>query len=92
MHAALSDIVIWEECSAPGTLLCVGMKVRAKYVDDEYSDDGDDTDDEFDNAMIRKVNDDQTFDVVFNDDDFNDNDDDPRKMCHTPTRYPHTNV
>ena len=81
MHAALPDIVIWEECSAPGTLLCVGMKVRAKYVDDEYSDDydeysddDDDTDDEFDNATIRKVNDDQTFDVVFNDDDH-----DPRK-------------
>jgi hypothetical protein len=73
MHAALPDI-IWEECSAPGTLVCVGMKVRAKYVDDEYSDDDDDTDDEFDNATIRKVNDDQTCDVVFNDDDH-----DPRK-------------
>ena len=73
MHAALPDIV-WEECSGPGTLVCVGMKVRAKYVDDEYSDDDDDTDDEFGNATIRKVNDDQTFNVVFNDDDH-----DPRK-------------
>ena len=63
MHAALPDIV-WEECTAPRTLLLsVGREVYAKYVDDEYSDDGDDTDDEFDNAMIRKVNDDQTFDV-----------------------------
>ena len=69
MHAALSDIVIWEECSAPGTLLCVGMKVRAKYVDDEYSDDDDDTDAEFCNAMIQKMNDDQTLDVVFDNGD-----------------------
>ena len=80
MYVSLPDIV-WEECSAPGTLVCVGMKVRAKYVDDEYSDDydeysddDDDTDDEFEIATIRKVNDDQTFDVVFNDDDH-----DPRK-------------
>ena len=92
MHAALSDIVIWEECSAPGTLLCVGMKVRAKYVDDEYSDDGDDTDDEFDNAMIRKVNDDQTFDVVLMTMILMTMMMIQEKMCHTPTRYPHTNV
>ena len=66
MHAALPDIV-WEECSAPapGTLRCVGMKVRAKYVDDEYSDDDDDADAEFYNATIQKLNDDQTLDVVF---------------------------
>ena len=67
MHAALPDIV-WEECTAPRTLLLsVGREVYAKYVDDEYSADDDDTDDEFYNAIIQKMNNDQTFDVVFDD-------------------------
>ena len=70
-YAALPNIV-WEECTAPGALV-VGMKVRVKYVDDEYSDDDDDddeTDEEFDDdddATIHKVNDGETFDVVFDD-------------------------
>jgi hypothetical protein len=67
MHAALPDIV-WEECTASRTLLLsVGREVYAKYVDDEYSADDDDTDDEFYNAIIQKMNNDQTFDVVFDD-------------------------
>ena len=42
MYAALpSD---WLECTVPG-LLVVEMKVRAKYIVDEYSDDDDDDDD-----------------------------------------------
>ena len=69
MYAALpSD---WEECTVPGSLV-VETKVRAKYVD-EYSDDddADDTDDEFYNATIQKVNDaDETFDIVFDDNDY----------------------
>jgi hypothetical protein len=70
MYAALpSD---WEECTVPGSLV-VEMKVRAKYTYAEYSDDddADDTDDEFYNATIQKVNDaDETFDIVFDDNDY----------------------
>ena len=68
MYAALpSD---WEECTVPG-LLVVEMKVRAKYVDDENSsddDDDDETNEEFEDATIEKVNDDETFDIVFDND------------------------
>jgi len=58
MYAALPDIV-WE---VPTSLLLetlvVGMKVRVKYVDDEFED-----------ATIQKVNEDETFDIVFDEDD-----------------------
>jgi hypothetical protein len=56
MHAALPDIVL-QECSAPGTLLCVGMEVRAKCVDW--------TGTSIKDATIQKVNEDETFDIVF---------------------------
>ena len=63
MYAALPDIV-WE---VPTSLLLetlvVGMKVRVKYVDDEYS--GDDDEDEFEDAIIQKVNVNETYDIVF---------------------------
>jgi len=55
MYAALSGIIVWEECTAP-EMLIVGMKVRVKY---EYIEK---------DASIEKVNDDGTFDVVFDDD------------------------
>jgi hypothetical protein len=58
MHAALPDIV-WQECSASGTLLCVGMEVRAKCVDL--------TGTSINDATIQKVNEDDTFDIVFDD-------------------------
>jgi hypothetical protein len=69
-YAAVSDLIVWEEPTAPETL-SVGMKVRVKYVDDEYSDDDDDddetdeTNEEFEDATIEKVNDDETFDIVY---------------------------
>ena len=64
-YAALPDV--WEECTAPGALV-VGMKVQVKYVDDEYSDDDADDDQRdvaFEDATIQKVNEDETFDIVF---------------------------
>jgi hypothetical protein len=58
MHAALPYIV-WEECTAP-EMLIVGMKVRVKYdIDATW----------FKDSTIEKVNDDETFDVVFVDAD-----------------------
>jgi hypothetical protein len=64
----VSDLIVWEDCTAPGALV-VGTEVRAvKYVGDEYSDDDDDddeTEEEFDDATIQKVNDGETFDVFF---------------------------
>ena len=62
MYAALpSD---WEECAALLLeTLVVGMKVRVKYVDDEYS--GDDDEGEFEYVTIQKVNENETFDIVF---------------------------
>ena len=69
-YAAVSDLIVWEECTATGALV-VGMKVRVKYVDDEYSDDDDDddeADEEFEDATIEKVNDDETFDIVYDND------------------------
>ena len=71
MYAALPSE--WEECTVPGKLV-LGLSVRVKYVDDEYSDDDDDdddddeTDEEFEDATIEKVNDDETFDIVFDND------------------------
>ena len=62
MYAALPSE--WEECTVPGTLV-LGLSVRVKYVDDEFSDDDDETDDEFEDATIEKVNDDETFDIVY---------------------------
>ena len=54
-YAALPDV--WEECTAPETL-SVGMRCRAKYVD-RWGDTS------VKDATIQKVNDDETFDVVF---------------------------
>jgi hypothetical protein len=53
MYAALPGIV-WEVPTALETLLVVGMKVRVKYGADECED-----------ATIQKVNEDETFDIVF---------------------------
>jgi hypothetical protein len=47
-YAALSDLIVWEEPTAP-ELLSVGMRCQATFED----------------ATIEKVNDDETFDVVF---------------------------
>ena len=75
MYAALPDIV-WE---VPTSLLLetlvVGMKVRVEYVDDETS--GDDDEGEFEDATIQKVNENETFDIVFDEDD-----DETRKKTH----------
>mgnify|MGYP006157488101 CR=1 FL=1 len=58
-------------CDLPQALV-VGLGIRVKYVDNEYSDDDDDDDDdedEFEDATIQKVNEDETFDIVFDEDD-----------------------
>ena len=67
----------WVKCTAPETL-SLEMEVRVIYgyvdssSDDEYSDNSDednDTEASFKDATIEKVNDDETFDVVFDEDD-----------------------
>ena len=58
MYAALSDLIVWEECTAPAGTLVVGTKVRAKFVDWRG-------DTSFKDATIQKVNEDDTFDIVF---------------------------
>jgi hypothetical protein len=71
-YAAVSDLIVWKECTAPGALV-VGMGIRVKYIDNESSEDehnDDDDDDEFLNATIQKANDDESFDVVFDGDLF----------------------
>ena len=79
--AALPDIV-WEECAAPETL-SVGMKVRVKTSAAVHNGVGQGAfgldafgqgalggpPTSFKDATIQKVNDDETFDVVFDDDD-----------------------
>ena len=58
MYAALSDLIVWEECTAPA--LVVGTKVNAKFVDRRGGI-------SFKDATIQKVNEDDTFDVAFDD-------------------------
>tara|TARA_B110000211_G_scaffold190427_1_gene216950 strand:+ start:65 stop:610 length:546 start_codon:yes stop_codon:yes gene_type:complete len=59
MYAALPDIN-WEECTALETkTLVVGMKVRV--IDDRWAHDS------FKDATIEKENEDETFDIVFDD-------------------------
>ena len=47
----------WVKCTAPGALV-VGMEVRVEYVDT------------FKDATIQKVNEDETFDIVYDNDDY----------------------
>jgi hypothetical protein len=66
-YAALFDLIIWEQCTAP-ELLSVGMKVRAKSVGSGVGQGhggGASQPASFKDATIQKVNDDETFDVVF---------------------------
>ena len=58
MYATL-PAVVWEECTAPGTL-SLGMEVRAKFVDWRAGT-------SIKDATIQKVNEDETFDVAFDD-------------------------
>ena len=63
MYAALSDLIVWEECTAPAPALVelvVGTKVRVKCVDWRGGT-------SIKDATIHKVNEDETFDIVFDD-------------------------
>jgi hypothetical protein len=57
MYAAVADLILWEECTAPA--LVVGTKVRVKCVDWRGT--------SIKYATIQKVNEDETFDSVFDD-------------------------
>jgi hypothetical protein len=58
-------LIVWEECTAL-ELLSVGMKVRAKSVGNGFGGFGGAPQPAtFKDATIEKVNDDETFDVVF---------------------------
>ena len=57
-------LIVWEVCTAPGTLV-VGLTVRVKYVDDDQRDEAFIYD-----ATIQKVNENETFDIVFDDGHF----------------------
>ena len=60
MYAALSDLIVWEEsCTAVQGMLSLGTKVRAKCVDWSGT--------SIKDATIQKVNEDETFDVAFDD-------------------------
>ena len=59
MYAALSDLIVWEECTAPAETLVVGMEVRVKCIRWANT--------SFKDATIQKVNDDETFDVAIDD-------------------------
>ena len=56
MFAAMSDLIV---CGKSASALVVGTKCKAKFVD-PYSGSASFTD-----ATIQKVNDDETFDIVF---------------------------
>ena len=58
MYVSLPNI-IWEECTAPSGTLVVGTEVRAKFVERWGT--------SIKDATIQKVNEDETFDVVFGD-------------------------
>jgi len=63
-YAAVFDLIIWKQCTAP-ELLSLGTKVRAKYGGGQGHGGGGPQPTTFKDATIKKVNDDETFDVVF---------------------------
>jgi len=66
-YAALPGILVWEQCTAP-ELLSVGTKVRAKSVGSGVGQGHGGSAPQpatFKDATVQKVNDDETFDVVF---------------------------
>ena len=59
MYAAL-PAVVWEVSTSPGTLALEGMEVRAKIINRRGGT-------SIKDAIIQKVNEDDTFDLVFDD-------------------------
>jgi hypothetical protein len=71
LNEEYAALIVWEQCTAPETL-SVGTKVRAKSVGNGVGQGhggGAPQPATFKDATIQKVNDDETFDVVFDEDD-----------------------